>query len=372
MTWFGGTNDRSDDAWLVQHQGQRDLRVRHASFVSKLKQSMKIFYLNPQYSNLSVENEVLADTNIELVPCLVKNEDDVIRVAKGADALLTAHVPVSASIVARLDHCKVIVRLGVGYDIIDIASCKKRGILVCNVPDYGTEEVANHAIALCFAVHRRILSYDHKVRKGEWGYELPWPISRLSTLRAGVLGLGRIGTSFAKRIQMFVRDVAAFDPFLSEEQFGAKGIRSATLRQVLETCDIISLHLPLSKENHHLINDSIIAQMKRRPILINVSRGGLVDSAALIRALRTGQISGAGIDVFEEEPNVPSGYLALENIVLSPHVAWYSEEANLQLRRSAMEEIIRVLSGQSPKNPVPGAASGSPPPSGGRQETKQQ
>ncbi len=171
------------------------------------EKTMKIFYLDPQYPNLSVENEVLVGTNIELVPCSVKNEDDVIRVAKAADALLTVNVPVNASVVARLDHCKVVVRLGVGFDIIDVENCKKRGILVCNVPDYGTEEVANHAIALCFAVHRRILSYDRKVRNGEWGYELPWQIPRLSALRAGVFGLGRIGTSFAKRFQPFVRDL---------------------------------------------------------------------------------------------------------------------------------------------------------------------
>jgi D-3-phosphoglycerate dehydrogenase len=311
---------------------------------------MKIFYLDPQYPNLSVENAVLAGTNIELVACSVKNEDDVIRVAKAADALLTVNVPITASVVARLDRCQVVVRLGVGFDIIDVESCKQRGILVCNVPDYGTEEVANHAIALCFAVHRRILAYDRKVRNRQWGYELPWPIPRLSAQRVGVFGLGRIGTAFAKRIQPFVREVVAFDPFLSEPKFA--GVGFTTPQQIFATCDIISLHLPLSHENHHLINDAAIAQMERKPILINVSRGGLVESAALIRALQSGQISGAGIDVFEEEPNVPPEYFGLENIVLSPHVAWYSEEANLQLRRSAIEEIIRVLTGDSPKNPV--------------------
>jgi D-3-phosphoglycerate dehydrogenase / 2-oxoglutarate reductase len=313
---------------------------------------MKIFYLNPQYSDLSVENEVLAGTNIELLPFRVKNEADVFSVAGAADALLTAYVPVGARVVARLDHCKVIVRLGVGYEIIDVKSCKERGILVCNVPDYGTEEVANHAIALCFAVHRRILPYDRKVGDGEWGHELPWPIPRLSTLRVGILGLGRIGTTFAKRIQPFVREVVAFDPFLPEAQFAALGIGSATRRHIFRTCDIISLHLPLSEENRHLINDDAIAQMERKPILLNVSRGGLVDSAALLRGLRSGQISGAGIDVFEEEPHVPPEYFGLKNIVLSPHVAWYSEEASLQLRRSAIEEIVRVLTGHPPKNPV--------------------
>jgi D-3-phosphoglycerate dehydrogenase len=313
---------------------------------------MKIFYLDPKYPDFSVENEVLAGTDIELVPCLVKNEGDVIKVAKSADALLTVQVPIGPRIIAELDRCKVIVRFGVGYDIIDVNSCSKRGILVCNIPDYGTEEVANHAVALCFAMHRQILLYDRKVRRGEWGYELPWQIHRLSALRVGVLGLGRIGTAFAKRMRPFVHEVVAFDPFLSEAQFADIGVGSTTARQIFETCDIISLHLPLSRENHHLINDETIAQMKRKPILVNVSRGGLVDSAALIRALRAGQISGAGIDVFEEEPRVPSEFLALENIVLSPHVAWYSQKASLQLRRSAIEEIVRVLTGDSPKNPV--------------------
>jgi D-3-phosphoglycerate dehydrogenase / 2-oxoglutarate reductase len=313
---------------------------------------MKIFYLDPKYPDLSVENEVLAGTNIELVPCEVKNEDEVIKVAQSADALLTVQVPISARVVASLQRCKVIVRFGVGYDIIDVDSCKQRGIRVCNIPDYGTEEVANHAVALCLAVHRRILSYDRKVRRGEWGYELPWPIRRLSTLRTGVLGLGRIGRTFAKRIQPFVREVVGFDPFLPEPEFADMGVGLATAQQIFETCDIISLHLPLSPATHHLINDATIAQMKRKPILVNVSRGGLVDSTALIRALRAGQISGAGLDVVEEEPNVSSEYLALENIVLSPHVAWYSEEASLALRRSAIEEIVRVLTGHSPKNPV--------------------
>lgn len=201
-------------------------------------------------------------------------------------------------------------------------------------------------------VHRRLLTYDRNVRNGRWGYALPWPIYRLSNLRVGVLGLGRIGTAFAKGIQPFVREVIAFDPFLPAEQFLAKGIPQAALPEIFETCDIISLHLPLSKENHHLISEAAIARMKRKPILINVSRGGLVDSAALSRALQNGQLSGAGLDVFEDEPNVPAEYLALENVVLSPHVAWYSEEADLQLRRSAIEEIVRVLTGQAPRNPV--------------------
>jgi D-3-phosphoglycerate dehydrogenase / 2-oxoglutarate reductase len=313
---------------------------------------MKICYLNPQYPDLSIENEPLLGTAIELVACSVRDENEVIGAAKVADAILTIDTAITARVAEELERCQVIVRLGVGYDVIDVDSCQKRGILVCNVPDYGTEEVANHALALFFAVHRRLLAYDQNVRKGKWGYVLPWPIDRLSALRAGVLGLGRIGTTFAKRMVPFVREVVAFDPFLTPDQFKAKGISQADLAEIFATCDIISLHLPLSKQSHHLISEEAIAQMKRQPILVNVSRGGLIDGAALARALISGQISGAGIDVFEDEPHVPVDYLALENIVLTPHVAWYSQEANLQLRRSALEEIVRVLTGHAPRNPV--------------------
>jgi D-3-phosphoglycerate dehydrogenase / 2-oxoglutarate reductase len=313
---------------------------------------MRICYLNPQHPDLSIEHQPLLGTAIELVACSVSDENEVIDAAKDADAILTVYTTISPRVVEGLQRCQVIVRLGVGYDVIDIDSCQKRGILVCNVPDYGTEEVANHALALFFAVHRRLLAYDRNVRGGKWGSVLPWPIYRLSALRVGVLGLGRIGTTFAKRIAPFVGEVVAFDPFLTADQFKAKGISQADLAEVFATCDIISLHLPLSKQSHHLISDEAIKQMKRKPILINVSRGGLVDSAALNRGLVSGQISGAGIDVFEDEPNVPVDFLALENIVLTPHVAWYSEEANLQLRRSAIEEIVRVLTGHQPRNPV--------------------
>jgi D-3-phosphoglycerate dehydrogenase / 2-oxoglutarate reductase len=313
---------------------------------------MKICYLSPPYTDLSFENQLLHGTDIRLVACAVQDPEDAIRAARDADAILTAVVPVDADLVNRLEKCRVIVRLGVGYDIVDLASCRRKGIRVCNIPDYGTEEVANHAIALCFAVHRRILLYDRNVRNGKWGHVLPWPIHRLSTLRVGVLGLGRIGSTFARSIEPFVRDVVGFDPFLTPEQFAAKGLARTAQEAVFESSDIISLHLPLSKESHHVISDAAIAQMKRCPILINVSRGGLIDSAALARALESGKLSGAGLDVFEDEPNVRPELLALKNIVLTPHVAWYSEEADLQLRRSAIEEIVRVLAGELPKNPV--------------------
>jgi len=313
---------------------------------------MKICYLNPTYANLSFEKELLQGTGVELAPSVVNSADEIQRTTKDADAILTAVVPVDANLVANLQKCRVIVRLGVGYEMVDVESCRKKGIQVCNVPDYGTEEVANHAIALLFSVHRRILSYDRNVRNRQWGHVLPWPIHRLSTLRVGVVGLGRIGSSFARSIKGFVRDVVGFDPFLAADQLGASNVQKMSLESLFETSDIISLHLPLSEKTHHLVSAETIALMERRPIIINVSRGGLVDGAALTHALEMGELSGAGIDVFEDEPNVPEELRRLDNIVLTPHVAWYSEEAELQLRRSSIEEVLRVLAGQSPRNPV--------------------
>src|SRR6516162_423772 len=313
---------------------------------------MKICYLNPTYADLSFEKELLQGTGVELAPSVVNSADEIQRTTKDADAILTAVVPVDANLVANLQKCRVIVRLGVGYEMVDVESCRKKGIQVCNVPDYGTEEVANHALALLFSVHRRILSYDRNVRKRQWGHVLPWPIHRLSTLRVGVVGLGKIGSSFARSIKGFVRDVVGFDPFLAADQLGASNVQKMSLESLFETSDIISLHLPLSEKTHHLVSAETIALMERRPIIINVSRGGLVDGAALTHALEMGELSGAGIDVFEDEPNVPEELRRLDNIVLTPHVAWYSEEAELQLRRSSIEEVLRVLAGQSPRNPV--------------------
>jgi len=313
---------------------------------------MKIAYLNPTYADLSLEKQLLRETGIDLVASVVNNTDEAQRATKDADAILTAVVPIDADLVTSLQNCRVIVRLGVGYEMVDLASCREKGIVICNVPDYGTEEVANHAVALLFAVHRQIVLYDHRVRNRKWGRVLPWPIHRLSTLRVGVVGLGRIGRSFARSIKVFARDVVGFDPFLAADQLGASNVQKMSLESLFETSDIISLHLPLSEKTHHLVSAETIALMERRPIIINVSRGGLVDGAALTHALETGELSGAGIDVFEDEPNVPEELRRLDNIVLTPHVAWYSEEAELQLRRSSIEEILRVLAGQSPRNRV--------------------
>jgi D-3-phosphoglycerate dehydrogenase / 2-oxoglutarate reductase len=313
---------------------------------------MKLFYLNPTYPELDLEENVLRGTGIELVRYKITSDADIASVGDQIDAILTDTAPITRQTVSYLKRCKIVVRLGVGFDVVDRAACRDRGIVVCNVPDYGVEEVANHAVALLFAVHRHILLYDHKVRQKGWGYQTDWPIRRLSKQKVGVIGIGRIGAQFASRIKPFVAEVAAYDPGLPPDQIEKRGAVPQDLRPLLESADLISLHLPLSERTHHLINRETITWMQRQPILINVSRGGLVDSAALASGLRDRKLSGAGLDVFEHEPTVPSEYLDLPNVVLSPHVAWYSEEASQQLRTSAVRTIADFLTGKPAVNVV--------------------
>jgi D-3-phosphoglycerate dehydrogenase / 2-oxoglutarate reductase len=313
---------------------------------------VKLFYLNPTYPELDLEENALKGTGIELVRYKANSDADIASVSDQIDAILTDTTPITRQTVSYLTRCKIVVRLGVGFDMVDGVACRERGIVVCNVPDYGVEEVANHAVALLFVVHRRILSYDRKVRQKGGGYQTEWPIRRLSKQKVGVVGIGRIGAQFAARIRPFVREVAAYDPGLTPDQIEKRGANPEDLRPVLETADLISLHLPLSEKTHHLINKETIDWMSRQPILINVSRGGLIDSAALVTGLRERKLSGAGLDVFEHEPAVPPEYFDSPGVVLSPHIAWYSEESSEQLRLSAVRTVADFLTGKPAVNVV--------------------
>ena len=270
-----------------------------------------------------------------------------------AVAIMTHEVPITESVAAQLPNCKVVTRMGVGFDIIDVPGCRKYGIEVCYVPDYGTEDVANHAIALLFAVHRHLLQYHRSVEQGRWHFNVAGKIHLLKELRLGIFGLGRIGSDFAGKMRVFVKEILGYDPNLSNAAIVKKGARPSSPEEIFSECEIISLHLPYSPKSHHFVSDIEIDLMTKKPILINVSRGGLVDTQALIRGLRTNRLSGAGLDVLETEPKVEQELLQLENVIVTPHVAWFSVEASQKLRRTAMTDILRVLSRQAPQYPVP-------------------
>ena len=312
----------------------------------------RIYYLNPPYPDLSLEQELLAGTGFELIPVSVQGE--LIDQIADAVAIMTHEVPITESVAAQLPNCKMVTRMGVGFDIIDVPGCRKYGIEVCYVPDYGTEDVANHAIALLFAVHRHLLQYHRSVEQGRWDFNVAGKIHLLKELRLGIFGLGRIGSDFAGKMRVFVKEILGYDPNLSNAAIVKKGAKPGSPEEIFSECEIISLHLPYSPKSHHFVSNREIDLMTKKPILINVSRGGLVDTQALIRGLLTNRLSGAGLDVLETEPKVEQELLQLENVIVTPHVAWFSVEASRKLRRTAMTDILRVLSRQAPLYPVPG------------------
>lgn len=270
---------------------------------------------------------------------------DPMRWIRNAEVLLVTWFPVTADVVAQLSRCRAIIRIGAGYDNVDTEAARARGIAVCNVPDYGTEEVADHAMALVLSLARGLPFLERSLRAGQWAPALPGPIAAFRTLCFGVLGCGRIGRATLERARAFQFRLLACDPYLPAGAFPA-GVRACTLNELLAQSDILSLHAPLTPETRHLINAQQLARMKPGAILINTARGAIVDTPALIRALADRHIAAAGLDVFEEEPLPPDHPLLQSPYVLvTPHHAWYSAQSREALYRMAIEEALRAVHG---------------------------
>ncbi len=283
------------------------------------------------------------------------------------DAVLLWHVlPMDGRILDVMERCKVIVRAGVGYDSIDIAACGARGIAVCNVPDYGTTEVADHAIALMLALRRGIVRYHDAVARdpvANWDVPQSPLIPRLRGQTFAVLGMGRIGTAAARRAAAFGMRVVFFDPYLPDgAELGLGCERVESLGELLRKADVLSLHAPLTDETRRIIDAAALAAMKPSAILVNTARGGLVDLDALTAALREDRLAGAALDVLPEEPPV-HGHPLLDalrarepwtagRLVVTPHAAWYSQSSYVDMRSKAARTIREVLEGKPPRNCV--------------------
>jgi D-3-phosphoglycerate dehydrogenase / 2-oxoglutarate reductase len=294
--------------------------------------------------NVTPEQSVLAPLGISAT-WPAKTPEAVERQLKKADALLVNVTSVDGKLFDRSPHCRVVVTYGVGYDHIDLDEARRRRVVVANVPDYCTDEVADHTMALLLALARQIVPGHELVRIGGWGVQALGTVRRIKGRTLGLVGLGRTGQAVANRAKSLGLRVIAYDPQVT---WGSEGIAMvASLRDLLREADFVSLHAPLRRETARLINDQALALMKPGSILINTSRGGLVDTDALLRALDRGPLAAAGLDVFEEEP--PSAALLdRPNLLLSPHSAYYSEEAITELKRSAAQAVAVVLTGGTP------------------------
>ena len=279
-------------------------------------------------------------------------EDDLASRLPEVDALILYHdIPrLTDASLALAPRCRGIVRAGVGYNNVDIVAAGRRGIAVCNVPDYGTEEVADHAIMLLLAVARHLVPCHQTIRRGGWDYREALPSPRLRGKTLGLVGCGRIGTATALRAKAFGLDVVFYDPYLPPGMDKALGIRRAErLDDLLEQSPFVSIHCYLDATTHHLIDAAALARMPPGGILVNTARGPVIDQAALVAALDSGHLHGAGIDVVEREPLDDDRLRFHPRVLLTPHCAFYSLEGFVELRRKAAEEVRRLLLAESPR-----------------------
>jgi D-3-phosphoglycerate dehydrogenase len=250
----------------------------------------------------------------------------------------------------RLPNCKVVSRYGVGVDSVDLKAATDLGIIVANVPDYCMDEVSNQTISMILTLIRKTAFFDQKVKSGHWDFRMGIPIYRTRGKTLGLVGCGKIGQEVAKKISSFGVRVISFDPYLEK---APEGIELTDFDTVLKESDFISIHCPLNESTRHLIGEKEFSKMAKKPILVNTSRGPIMDDKALIEALAEGRISGAGLDVLEKEPPDPHNpLLKMENVVLSPHISFYSVESISELKRRTAKNVSSVLLGKWPKSVV--------------------
>jgi phosphoglycerate dehydrogenase-like enzyme len=302
----------------------------------------------------SIESPVLDDI-ATLALGRAMHEQELAEHLPDADAIILFHdIPrIGESSLALAPRCKCVVRAGVGYNNIDLEAAARHGVIVCNVPDYGTEEVADHAIMFLLALARRLVPCHEAIRSGTWHYQTALGTPRLRGKTLGLIGCGRIGTATAVRAKALGLDVVFFDPHLRQGMDKALGIRRVfSLDELLGQSHFVSLHCYLDDSTYHIINKKAIARMRPGSILVNTARGPCVDEAALLEALDSGRIAAAGLDVVEREPLEDTRLRNHPHILFTPHSAFYSVEGFAELRTKAAEEVRRILLGESPRNPV--------------------
>lgn len=324
------------------------------------------------YGNVEIERAIIEGAGMELVAAQCKSEDEVIDVAQYAHALITQYAPVSAKVIDALVRCRVIARYGTGVDIVDVDAATRRNILITNAPnDWCENEVADHALALLLALARKLRNYDGATRAGVWRWQSGQPIHRLRDRVLGLLAFGAIARAIAARASGFGMRVIAHDPYMPDAEITAHGATPVSFDDLLEQADYLVLQAPLTPQTHHLIGEAQLRRMKPEAFLINTARGPIVDDRALYQALKEGWIAGAGLDDIEEEPAKVRDWkpmnplFSLDNIIITPHAAYYSEEAIHTVRDFAAHEVVRVLTGHAPLSPVNAAqlAQGQPTPS---------
>jgi D-3-phosphoglycerate dehydrogenase len=304
------------------------------------------------FPNLDTARHVLSAIGADLQLAPRATPDDILKTAAGADALMVTYAKITAEMIGQMGKCRIISRFGIGVDNVDLAAATARKIVVTKVPDYCIDEVSDHTLALLLAVGRKIALSNAQVHAGRWEMPAVVPIRRLRGSVLGLAGFGRIPQLVAPKAKAFGLTVLAHDPFVPGDAFARAGVESVAFGPLLERSDYVSIHTPLIPETRGLFNADAFRQMKPTAYLINTARGPIVDEAALAEALDAKRLAGAALDVMPQEPPVGSPLLGRDNVIITPHTSFYSEESLLELQRKAAEEVVAVLTGKAPRNPV--------------------
>lgn len=312
---------------------------------------MKVIITDCDHENIDIEKKIFFDAGMEVELKNARTEEEVIEQCKGGEILIVQYAQITEKVMEAIPELKYVVRYGVGVDTVDLEAATRHGIQVGNVPDYGMNEVADHAIALLVTLKRKIIQMNSFTKSEKWDYSKSIPIHRFSEETVGVVGLGRIGRCFAQRANSLGFKVIGYDPYFKQTE-DTSFIIPVSFEELVEKSDVISIHCP-ADGNKDLFNSDIFKKMKNDAVIINVARGGIINEDDLNEALETGEISGAGIDCMKKEPmpfNAP--LFNNENLIVTPHMAWYSEEAALELKRKVAEESVRFANGEMIHYPV--------------------
>lgn len=304
---------------------------------------------------VTVENIALAKANLTVERVDAATEGEVVAAAKDTDIILTRYAQMSRSVVEKLPKLQAIIRYGIGYDTIDVDAATDNKVIVVNVPDFCYEEVSNHALGMLLMLTRKLMLQSNTLKKDGWkpAYSLITPMGSVTGQTLGIIGCGHIGRIVARKAQCFGMNVIGYDPHVDTKLTDEAGIKLKSLPEVMKESDYISCNPLLWNETFHIVGEKEFKMMKPTGFIVNTSRGPVIDQLALVKALKEKWIAGAGIDVFEKEPIAPDDpLLKMDNVILTPHTAFYSDASDIRVRTSVAQEAVRIALGHLPKNIV--------------------
>lgn len=313
----------------------------------------KVVITDREYEHIDNELRILSQLgDVEVLDYQYRDEEDVIRVTRDCDAMIIQYAKVTKKVIDSLEHCKIIAKYAIGIDGIDVAEATKRGICVTNVNDYCADEVSTHAVALLLDAVRRTQQFNERVKAGGW-YRMGIKVPSLKKSVIGVISFGRIARMYIDKIRPFCDQIWVYDKFVSEADMTAYGVMPKSFEEILAGADYISVHAPLTEETRHMFDKEAFRMMKSDAALINVARGALVKEEDLIWALENQEIAFAALDVLEREPpKEDCSLLHMDNVIVTPHTAWYSTESQKKLQSTVAEDVVKVLQGKMPGNLV--------------------